>query len=35
MEMAIRKSDCDKARECAEKVKEMLAQEIEGQVDLR
>lgn len=34
MEMAIRKSDCDKARECAEKVKEMLAQEIEGQVDL-
>ena len=32
MEMAIRKADCDKARESAEKVKEMLAHELEGQV---
>lgn len=30
MEMAIRKSDCDKAREYAQKVKEQLALEIEG-----
>ena len=30
MEMAIRKSDCDKARENAAKVKEQLLQEIEG-----
>lgn len=30
MEMAIRKSDCDKAREYAQKVKEQLVQEIEG-----
>ncbi len=35
MEMSIRKSDCEKARECAQKVKEMLAQEMEGQVDWR
>ncbi len=30
MEMAIRKSDCDKAREYAQKVKEQLMLEIEG-----
>ncbi|MDE6619036.1 MAG: PAS domain-containing protein [Lachnospiraceae bacterium] len=30
MEMAIRKSDCDKARDYAEKVKEQLSLEIEG-----
>lgn len=30
MEMAIRKSDCDKAREYADKVKEQLISEVEG-----
>lgn len=33
MEMAIRKSDCDKARQCAEAVKEMLRSEIKGLVN--
>ncbi len=32
MEMAIRKSDSDKARQCAEKVKELLRSEIKGLV---